>query len=233
MFKNMIKEDNHLKSRKNYIKRIIMLTLGILIATLGMTLLIKSSLGQSTVSAISYNIGVVTNMKTGTILAVINYICFFVQIILLRRNFKVIQILQLVITTIFGGLVNIFLYDISFISNMDLNNYILKLVVLICGIIFMAYGISLMMIADLIFMPFEGLCNLIASKLKIPFGTLRRYVDILFVIISIAIIIIYKIPNTSIREGTILYTILFGTLTNVFISSMKENRSIFKKITNI
>ena len=221
MFKSMIKEEKYLKVKQNYIKRILMLISGILIATFGMTLLVKSSLGQSTVSAISYNIGVVTNMKTGTILALINYICFFAQIILLRRNFKIIQVLQLVVTTIFGGLLNIFLYNISFISNIDLNNYILKLIVLLCGIICMAYGISLMMIADLVFMPFEGLCNLIASKLKIPFGTLRRYVDILFVIISIGIIIIYKIPNTSIREGTILYTILFGTLTNIFISSMR------------
>lgn len=217
----MIKEESYLEIKQNYIKRTIMLTLGIVIAALGMTLLVKSSLGQSTVSAISYNIGIVTNMKTGTILALINYICFFAQIILLKRNFKIIQVLQLVITTVFGGLLNIFLYNISFISNINLNNYILKLIVLLCGIICMAYGISLMIIADLIFLPFEGLCNLIASKLKIPFGTLRRYVDIVFVIISIGIIIIYKIPNTSIREGTIIYTILFGTLTNVFITSMK------------
>lgn len=217
----MIKEESYLEIKQNYIKRTIMLTLGIIIAALGMTLLVKSSLGQSTVSAISYNIGIVTNMKTGTILALINYICFFAQIILLKRNFKIIQVLQLVITTVFGGLLNIFLYNISFISNINLNNYILKLVVLLGGIICMAYGISLMIIADLIFLPFEGLCNLIASKLKIPFGTLRRYVDIVFVIISIGIIIIYKIPNTSIREGTIIYTALFGTLTNVFINFMR------------
>lgn len=217
----MIKEESYLEIKQNYIKRTIMLTLGIVIAALGMTLLVKSSLGQSTVSAISYNIGIVTNMKTGTILALINYICFFAQIILLKRNFKIIQVLQLVITTVFGGLLNIFLYNISFISNINLNNYILKLVVLLGGIICMAYGISLMIIADLIFLPFEGLCNLIASKLKIPFGTLRRYVDIVFVIISIGIIIIYKIPNTSIREGTIIYTALFGTLTNVFINFMR------------
>lgn len=218
----MRRRNNYLKFDKNYIKRVIMLILGIFIASFGMTLLVKSTLGQSTVSAISYNIGIITNIKTGTILALINYICFIAQICWLRRKFKVIQVLQLFVATAFGSLLNMFLYNISFISNMNLENYGLKFIVLILGIICMAYGISLMMVADLVFMPFEGFCNLIALKLNIPFGTLRRYVDIFFVIISISIIIIYKIPNTSIREGTIVYTFLFGTLTNIFIKYMEN-----------
>lgn len=215
-----MKKDTYLKFQQKYVKRSIMLILGIFTAAFGMTLLVKSSLGQSTVSAISYNIGIVINMKTGTVLALINYMCFIGQIILLKRQFKPIQVLQLVVATVFGSILNIFLYGIPLIANMKLNNYGLKLIVLLFGIIFMAYGISLMMIADLVFMPFEGFCNMIALKLNIPFGTLRRYVDISIVIICLGIIIICKIPNTSIREGTIVYTLLFGTLTNIFMKGI-------------
>lgn len=199
-----------------------MLVLGICISAFGMTMLVKSSLGQSTVSAISYNIGIIAKVRTGTILTLVNYVCFIGQIIVLKREFRPIQILQLIVTTLFGSILNVFLYDIPFIANMQLNNYMLKLIVLLFGITCMAYGVSLMMIANLIFLPFEGFCNVLALKLKMPFGTIRRYIDATFVLFSFAIIIIYKIPNTSVREGTIIYTFLFGTLTNIFMKSIRK-----------
>ncbi|WP_066020158.1 YczE/YyaS/YitT family protein [Clostridium pasteurianum] len=217
----MMKQYNYIELNKANIKRSLMLALGIIISAFGMTLLVKSSLGQSTVTAISYNIGIVTQMKTGTVLTLVNYVCFIGQIILLKKEFKLIQVLQLVVTTVFGSVLNVFLYGIPFITNMQLNNYLVKLVVLLIGIIFMAYGVSLMVLANLVFMPYEGLCNVIALKLNVPFGTIRRYVDITFVILSLAIIFAYKIPNTSVREGTVIYTLLLGTLTNVFMKHIK------------
>lgn len=219
-----------LNLQQNYIKRSLMLILAILISAFGMALLVKSTLGQSTVSAISYNIGIIANMKTGTVLALINYICFIGQIIILRRKFKLIQVLQLIIATLFGSIINIFLYDVPFIANIELNNYVLKLMVLLSGIICMAYGVSLMIIADLIFLPFEGFCNVIALKLNTPFGIIRRYIDILFVVFSLVIIVIYKIPNTSVREGTIIYTLLFGNLINIFMKLIK-NRNLAGEIS--
>ena len=199
-----------------------MLSLGIVISAFGMTLLIKSDLGQSTISGISNNIGIITNMKTGTVLAVINYVCFIGQIILLRHDFKLIQIVQLIVTSVFGYIVNLFLYDIGIIANLQLSNYGLKCLVLFLGIILMAYGVSLMMVANLTFMPFEGFCNVIALKLHMKFGTIRRYVDIFFVILSLCLIIIFKIPNTTVREGTIIYTLVFGPLTNIFMKSINK-----------
>ena len=132
-------------------------------------------------------------------------------------------------TTLFGYIMNLFLYDTWFIANLELNNYVLKCLVLFVGIVFMAYGVSLMMIANLTFMPFEGLCNVIALKLHMKFGTIRRYIDIFFVILSFCIIIIFKIPNTTVREGTIVYTLVFGPLTNIF---MKSINGVKLKIDN-
>ncbi|BCZ45123.1 membrane protein [Clostridium gelidum] len=216
----MEKMCKYLKINQQYIYRSLMLILGIIISAFGMTLLIKSDLGQSTISGISNNIGIITNMKTGTVLSVINYVCFIGQIILLRHDFKLIQIVQLIVTSVFGYIVNLFLYDIGIIANLQLSNYGLKCIVLFLGIILMAYGVSLMIIANLTSMPFEGLCNVIALKLHRQFGTIRRYVDIFFVILSLGIIIIFKIPNTTVREGTIIYTLVFGPLTNVFMKSI-------------
>lgn len=130
MIDKVINKENYFKLPQEFSKRCLMMAFGMVISSFGMTLLIKSNLGQSTVSGISYNIGIVLNMKTGTVLALINYACFIGQIIVLKREFKVIHVLQLLITTVFGSMVNLFLYNVAFIANMQLANYGVKLFLL-------------------------------------------------------------------------------------------------------
>lgn len=205
---------------KNF-RKLVLLVIGILLASFGMSLLIKCNLGQSTVSGISYNIGFIMNMKAGTILAIINYICFLIQILMLGKDFKLFQFFQLGVTVIFSNCVNYFTYDMPFISELAVNNYIVNIGILLTGICFMAYGVSLMIKVDLVYMPFEGFCKVLAEKLNIKFGTLKLYVDGTLVICSVALILLFSIPNTSVREGTIVYACLFGPLANIFMKSIR------------
>lgn len=204
---------------EDFTKRLVILICGIAICSFGMALLIKANLGQSPVSAVSYNSGIVLNIKTGTIVGIINYACFFGQILFLKKDFRLFQALQLFVTFIFSNLMNFYLYTMPLISTLKFDNYIFRIPVLLLGIVCIAYGVSLMIIADLPGLPFEAFANVIAKSYGIRFGTLRRYIDISLVLISLAIIFIYKVPNTSIREGTIIYTFLSGTLMNLFLKN--------------
>ncbi len=209
-------------SKKIYVYQTILLIAGILISAFGMMMLIKAEMGQSTVSGISYNIGAITGLKTGTVVSIINYICFAGQIIILRSEFKIFQFVQLAVTALFGTVLNFYLYNIPYILHLDLNNYAIRLCVLVTGIIFMSFGVSLMIIADLTILPFEGFCKILSQKLKKSFGSVRVCVDITFIIMSFAIIVLFKIPNTTIREGTVIYSILCGSMVNVFTKQIKR-----------
>ena len=222
MKSKLINKEVSLKLPEFFYRRFLILILGIIICSFGMALLIKSNLGQSTLTGISYNLGIVLGLKTGTIVGFINYACFAGQVIFLKKEFKIIQILQLIVTVIFSTLINFYLYSMPFISNLKLEYYSIKLLILIFGIVCIAYGVSLMLIANLATLPFEAFANVIALKYEIKFGTLRRYIDISLVLLSLIIIFVYKIPNTSIREGTIIYTFLSGTLMNVFLNANKN-----------
>lgn len=206
----------------NTLRRLVILIFGILICSLGMALLIKANLGQSTLTAFSYNLGLAMKIKVGTIVGFLNYLCFFGQIVLLKKKFKKIQILQLPMTFLFSNLINLYIYTMPYISTMIIKNYGLKLIVLGTGTVFIAYGVILMVIADLIILPFEAFAKELSIKCNIKFGTLRRYMDISLVLLSLLVIIIYKLPNTSIREGTIIYTYFSGLLMNYFLR--KRNR---------
>lgn len=205
------------QSKKNdLVIRFALLALGMLFVSIGTTLTMKANLGQTSVSAFAKNIEYLSSIKSGTILAAVNYVCFFIQIILLKKEFKIIQVFQLVLTTIFGVMVNFFLYDLAITANMGSDTYILKLTILIAGLLLTTFGVGTMIKANLIFLPFEGFCNAVVYKVGKPFSTVRPIIDAVIVLISVVLIIVFNIPNTSVREGTIICTLLFGKLVGFF-----------------
>lgn len=205
------------QSKKNdLVIRFALLALGILFVSIGTTLTMKANLGQTPVSAFAKNIEYLSSIKSGTILAAVNYVCFFIQIILLKKEFKIIQVFQLVLTTIFGVMVNFFLYDLAITANIGSDTYILKLTILIAGLLLTTFGVGTMIKANLIFLPFEGFCNAVVYKVGKPFSTVRPIIDAVIVLISVVLIIVFNIPNTSVREGTIICTLLFGKLVGFF-----------------
>lgn len=207
---------------RNYHRKVFFCLLGLFISAFGMSLLIKSALGQSTVSALAYNLSLVTGIRTGTIVAYVNYLCLVGQIVLLKKDFKPFQLLQLGITFIFGSMVNFFLYDFFLTANLVLADYPLQAATFLVGIAIMAFGVALVFVADFVFLPFEGFCKLLASHLNLPFGKLRVAIDSSLVVISLVLIFTQSLPNTSIREGTLLYALAFGFLINFFLSQLNK-----------
>ncbi len=216
-------------NKNNYPRKVFFCIFGLFISAFGMSLLIKSALGQSTVSALAYNISMVSNIKTGTIVAYVNYLCLIGQVILLKRDFRPFQLLQLAITFLFGVMVNFFLYDFPFTTNLTLPGYPLQAVAFLVGIVIMSFGVAFVFVADFVFLPFEGFCKLLASHFSLPFGKLRVGIDSSLVVISLVLIYIQNLPNTSIREGTILYALAFGFLINFFTTNLNKLK-IFQQL---
>lgn len=79
--------------RDHLSKRLIMYFLGLFTMTIGVALSVKSNLGVSPVSSIPYTMTCIWGIEMGK--ATIIFHCFLVllQMILLRRNFKPINLL--------------------------------------------------------------------------------------------------------------------------------------------
>lgn len=207
----------------NIYKRFGLLILGMILVCLGTSLMMKANLGQTSMAGLSKNVEFLTGMKSGTVLALFNVVCFIVQVILLREEFKLVQILQLVATSIFGMGVNFFSYDFSITATMNPNIYIIKWVCLVSSMLISTLGVASMIKADLIFLPYEGFCNAIVYKSKKPFSKVRPIIDGSIVCLSIICMLIFSIPNTTVREGTIFCTIFFGKFVGWY------NKNLFKQ----
>ena len=90
------------------INRIIIYICGIFLLALGGVLAIKSNLGASPVSSLPLSISKVSSISLGTAAAILFTIYVGMQIILLKRDFKMIQLLQIVFAILFGQIMNFF-----------------------------------------------------------------------------------------------------------------------------
>lgn len=206
----------------NIFLRIVLLVVGVILCSVGTAFTTRTSLGAGSVSGLCINIELMTGTKQGTILAVINYICFVVQIMLLGKKFKLTQVMQIFMASIFGVTLNFFVYDIPFITNLAQQSYGIRMSMFLIGVVLSTFGVSTMNKADLVFLPYEGFCNALIYRLNKPFGKVRPYIDGVIVGSSILLIIIMRLPNISVREGTIIMTILFGKLVALF------NKKVYK-----
>jgi uncharacterized membrane protein YczE len=199
---------------------------------IGVAFSIKSNLGVSPVNSIPYVLSLVTKINQGLLTTIIFSIYVLLQIIILRRQFKPIQLLQIVFSGIFGYFVSFANFMLQGIESPS--NYILKLVFLGVSIFVVAVGILLYLTANIMPQPPEGLMLAICKKTGIQFHKMKITFDSTVVVIAAAISFIAFGKLNGVREGTIISAILIGkilgALTKRWESTIVE--LIFNKNTN-
>lgn len=198
------------ENRLIYFFRFFEMILGVVVTSLGLSFMFKSGLGQTSVTAFTQNISFVTGIKSGTLIILFNMSCVLIQILILKQEFQKIQFLQLIVAWLQGQVVNMICYQIPFFSELVIHDYWVQWVWMLVGIGFASYGVAMLMNANLVKHPFEELCMILSKKLNVEFSTLRVRSDILFMLLSVMIIFLFKLDFSTLREGTWVCMILLG-----------------------
>ena len=188
--------------------RFIIYILGIFILALGGVLAIKSNLGASPVSSLPLSISRVSNLSLGTAATVLFTVYVVIQIILLRKNFKVVQLLQIVFAVLFGQIMNLF----NSVININANNIYIKLFICVASFFITALGVFLTITANIVPVAPDGLTQVISLKNNIDFGKAKIYFDCVVVILSILILLLNGKNLDGMGIGTILSAILVGRI---------------------
>lgn len=196
-------------------KRYCYYILGLILSSFGGCIMIKMSLGQSTFNAFSYGLYLLTGIKVGYISIIYNIIIIFIEIMILNKDFKKIQLLQILPGLISGFVLNYFVYDFVLTAHLAIDNYIFSLVIFIIGLVINALGISLVVNAKLIGLPTETLCLELEKKTNKDFKIIRTLFDVIYVIIALMITLILK-DVVLIREGTVINLVFMGSLIGFF-----------------
>lgn len=147
------------------------------------------------------------------------------QILILRKDFKPVQLLQLPLSFLFGWFTDFGMWLVSFIP---INNYPMRIVLVVSGVVVLAFGVSLVVTANVIMNSGEAFVKAVADKTGKNFGTVKTIFDVGCVTIAVvASLIFFDMKVVGVREGTLIAA--FGTGSVVRFS----NRFITKPLNKI
>lgn len=193
----------------NFIKRTLIYILSLFILATGITFTIQANLGVSPVSLVPYIVSVKTKVDLGTITFIFYSSYILIQWIILKKDFKAINIMQLVFSSIFGYFLD---FTGLILRELTFSNYFTQLFGLFVGIILIALAICLILDVNFVTMPFEGLVKAVNEKFfpNKQFHTIKMALDICSVLVGIILCILFFGKLVGVREGTIISAIFIG-----------------------
>ena len=85
-----------------YIRRYLILVIGLFIMAFGVALSTKAELGTSPVSCVPYVLSCALPYTMGTLTVAMHIVFIVIQILLLRKDYEPVQLLQLLVAFVFG-----------------------------------------------------------------------------------------------------------------------------------
>ncbi len=204
------------------VKRLLRLLLyfaGLLCVAFGVAVAIKSDLGISSISSLSYAIynvllhNGVTALSYGACVT-LSHLCYMlVQAVMLRREYQIKNLLQILVSTVFGRFVDLAVAIVGPAFEMA---YLARLALLALAILLLAAGITLYVGVDVVPMPGDGLSVAISKKVKrLSFPRIRGLVDCAFVASAVITSLVGTGRVVGVREGTVLAALFVGPLTGL------------------
>lgn len=190
-------------------RRLVMYLAGLIIMTLGIGISVKSNLGVSPVSSIPYTMTCVWGIEMGRATIIFHVFLVIVQIILLRKAFRLKNLLQIPVGILFGYLTTASNYLMTFFP--DPTSVWVQLILSLCSTFFVAFGIFLYVPPDIIPLAGEGAMLAISEKFKFKFSNVKLAFDISMVTISLITCLIAIHSLGSVGIGTIIAAVLVGT----------------------
>ena len=201
-------------SRISILKRTLLLCIALGVMAVGVALSIKADLGTSPISSVPYVVSLMSEMSVGTATILINAILLVGEILIMRRQFQPIQLLQLAVVTLFGCLIDLCLWGLDGLTYAD---YGQQWMICIAGIIILGIGVSLEVTANLIPLPGEGLILSICTVLPIKFGNMKVITAISLVLVAVLLSFAFLSGLSGVREGTIAAAVCVGLVSKMVI----------------
>ena len=195
------------------IRRILLLFTGLSVMAAGVAFSITANLGTSPISSVPYVTSLICNVSTGMTTIVMNTFFIILQIIILRKDFRLFQLLQFPATIVFGTMIDVFSAALASVSY---SGYLSQCLLCLAGIILVAAGVSLEVAAGLVTVPGEGIVLTLSRTLKIRFGDMKTIFDVTLVAVSVILSILFLSRLDGIREGTLAAALLVGQFVRIF-----------------
>lgn len=186
----------------------------------GIALMTQTKLGVSPISSLPYLFSLeFTWISLGNFTILWNLVLIAGQLLILRRDFRWFQLVQLPITLIFGVFVD---GCKLLVSSWDLSYYWLQLLLVLLGCAVLALGVALTVLAGVVMNSGEAFVAAAAGKTGWDFGMVKVGFDSSLVLLAVLFSFLFFGRMEGVREGTILAALLSGWIVRFFTRILKK-----------
>lgn len=203
------------------LKRYLIFLVGLFVNSLGVSLITKANLGTSPISSIPYVLSLNFPFTLGNFTIFFSIFLIVLQLIILRKNFKLEHILQIPVSIIFGYFIDLTMILFSWVNP---EAYIMKIVYLLMGCLILGVGVYMEVLADVVMLPGESFVRAIVLTWKTNFGTTKICFDVSMSVIAAVLSFIFAGRLAGVREGTVIAALLVG-----FIARLIGKKLVFLK----
>lgn len=201
-----------------HLKNMLLVIVAVIITAIGASITVKANVGAY--EALNMSINQLSGIKIGTLAIILNITCVGIQWLLMKKDFSLRQLFQIPVTLILGQVMNLMLYTVF--SGLTIDQYWVKIAMVILGGIIAAIGVGSMMALNYISMPLEGACMAFSNRFGFNFGKVRQIVDVL--LIAAALLIAFSTDTAiTVREGTIISMLFFPPSMNFVYEKIRSS----------
>lgn len=190
-------------------KRYALLCVGLVIMSFGVAFSIQAGLGTSPISSLPYAISQFTPLSVGTATIAMHVTLILLQILLLRRRYELVQLMQLPVALVFGTLTD---FAVWVLGDLSCSSYPGRWALCAAGILLVGIGVSFEVTANVVTLAGEGMVLAICKVFPFPFARVKVGFDVTLVVLACLLSLIFLGHITGVREGTVAAALLVGMI---------------------
>ena len=194
--------------------RIALMLVGIAVMALGIDIVVKADLGNSPISATPNVLSLgFTAVSFGTFM--LGWQCFLVlvQIALLRREFRLVDLWQVPISVFFGVCIDTFM---ALLGPAAPTSYVASWLWLAGGMAVLALGIVMTVVSGTVMNCGEAVVQAVVRKTGARFGTVKVGFDLACAALACLCSFLFVGHLAGVREGTFVCAAFTGVIVNVY-----------------
>ena len=164
-----------MSASKHWERRIPIYLIGMFLMTIGVNLSVLSGIGVSPIDTLPYIVSLIAQKSLGLCTTLVFSVYILLQIVILRRRFQWKNLLQIVLSIIFGWFVSLSGALTALLPQHP--SYPIQFIYMLCSIVFLGSGIFLYVTADIMSMPADGVALALAEVSGKPMSSCKIVFD--------------------------------------------------------
>nr|WP_321401390.1 DUF6198 family protein [uncultured Desulfobacter sp.] len=193
--------------KQNILNQSIVFIFGLFIMAIGVVLSVKADLGVSPISCVPYVYSLTFPLTLGQTTIILNVLLIFLQMLLLRKQYKVFQLVQFPVVFLFGYFIDLIMKHSDW---MVPATYAEQAALCLLSCVVLGIGVFFEIRAALTYLPGEGLAMALTQTFGVDFGKTKIGTDSSLVVLGIASSLFFLDTLAGIREGTVVAAVLVG-----------------------